>query len=356
MRAFLAVLMGLVACQQARSAPTPKPTELVVAVDPRAELMAILFRLAGNPESQRAYDTPYLRAVDAHFAPYKDHPAVAATRALHVGWDAPYALAVYLDPATFAPIRPLDPRPPGLDERWKRVDLAAYVASVQDFARATDFAGFFAGQRQTLAAVEQRDRDAFAGQPILSFYDALFGRRAATYQVSPGLLTAGMGYGVRAVDAAGGEYIYQVVYLENLDAQGLPRPGVRSLEYLVHELGHPYVNPIFEARADDMLPVAQPLFDRTHDAMMKQSYVTPKIMVNESVVRALQVLWLREHVSAQEAERSLREQVGLGFAWTGAVVDAIVDLRAHHREGAPSADELYATVRGVFAAWGAKTK
>lgn len=45
-------------------------------VDPR-ELMAILFRYAGNPEHDQCRLQPYSAGIERHFGPYRDHAAVA---------------------------------------------------------------------------------------------------------------------------------------------------------------------------------------------------------------------------------------------------------------------------------------
>jgi hypothetical protein len=362
-------LLGALACQRgappgasspaaapaAGAAAAPGPVALSVAVDPRVELVTLLFRIAGSPEYQRAYDTPYRRAADAHFARFAAHPAVAATAALRaqhgISHDAPVQLAVQLDRETFAPARPLDPPPPGLDERWHAVDRAAYAVLVQDFARASGFWEFWDAQHATRAAVEERYRHALADRPIIAWFDEVFGARDAAYHVAPGLLTGPMAYGVRAVRPDGREDIVQVLYLEAVDAAGLPQPGERTVEFLVHELAHSYVNPVCE-RSAALAAAAQPLFDRTAAAMQRQQYPTPRILVNESVVRALVVLFLRERATPAQAARSLSEQESLSFLWTADLVAALDALRERHGGRLPPAG-LVETTRATFERWAA---
>jgi Domain of unknown function (DUF4932) len=66
-------------------------------VDPRVELLSIVFRLAGNSEYSMSPLKSYTADIDAYFAPYKEHPAVALARKLagenEVGFDAVMGLA-----------------------------------------------------------------------------------------------------------------------------------------------------------------------------------------------------------------------------------------------------------------------
>ena len=64
------------------AASRPAGERIQVAVDPRVELLCIIFRLAGNPEYNKAPACPYVRDVEARFGPFKDHAAVQMARTL----------------------------------------------------------------------------------------------------------------------------------------------------------------------------------------------------------------------------------------------------------------------------------
>lgn len=306
--------------------PTESSSEFEIEVDRRVELLSVLCRMASVPPSQQAA-TPYALAVDEHFAPVRGHPAVTATGALArehgISYAAPVELAAYLDDS-FRPIRPLAPPPPGLDPRWEEVDLGAYLRQVRDFAAAARFDEFIESQSSHHTAVEDAYRDFLAGTPILGWFDSVFGeRRRATYRVVPGLLTGDFAFGTTAESSDGTVDVAQVLYLESPNEEGLPQPTDRSLEFLVHELAHSYVNPVFDARVEEMRASALPLFEWVEAAMREQAYTRYPIMVNESVVRAVTVLFLRERVSEAAAQRSLDEQRRLSFFWTPELVEAL---------------------------------
>src|SRR5688500_18981571 len=113
-----------------------------VRVDPRVELMSIVFRLAGNPEYNMGNSTsPYSRAVDEHFGPFREHAVVKQAQRLRQGrgisYDAVSSLAVHLEmDKTLVPAlrAPLEPRPPQLENRWTAADAEGFVALLADFA------------------------------------------------------------------------------------------------------------------------------------------------------------------------------------------------------------------------------
>lgn len=337
--------------------PTGVDPRIVVAVDPRVELLSIVSRLAGYPEYSHPANTPYVRAVDEHFARWREHPAVVTARGLRrdhgVGYNAPIGLAAYLD-AHFTPRRPLTPPLPDLDARWNAVDMTAYVTQLQDFARASDLAGFLAAHRDHHARVAAALRTALDGHRIVDWYDAHFGPRpTATFRVVPGLLTGGNSYSAQATDDDPAQDIVLVIYLHDPDADGVPRP-TRDLVYtVVHEFAHAYVNPALGAHADLVLPAATPLHARHAAIMARQNYPAPEIMANESVVRALCVLYAADRGVEGAAVAQMVYERQRGFLWIKPLADALTALRARHGGKLPAA-ELAAATRDVFTAWSAE--
>jgi hypothetical protein len=326
-------------------------SNLQIGVDRRVELISILFRLAENPSYQKARG-PYADDVDRSFAPFRDHPAVAATRELRarfsISYDAPIKLAVYLD-ASFKPLRPLSPTPPGLDKRWEGAPIDDYLAKVRDFSAKARFDDFYRAHAGYYQSVEAAFRASLAKTPIIPWFDAAFrARKGARYSVIPGLLTGPMNYGTSATHRDGGEDIVQVMYLENPDAQAVPHPTERTLELLAHEFAHSYIHPLLEL--ESFRESGQPVFARVEPAMRAQAYTTYPIMVEESVVRAVTILYLRDRSSAEHAARSLAEQQRLSFLWMSELVTALDDVRKK-QHGHFAAAPLGQAVKSVLASW-----
>lgn len=349
---FVVLAIALVGCGKDASLPRDAGVDprVVIAVDRRVELMSIVARLAGFPEYSKPALTPYARAADAHFAAWRDHPAVVAAQALRrehgIGYNAPIGLAVYLDD-DLAPRRALTLPLPDLDARWNQADAAGFVVLLQDFARASDFESFFRDQAPFRAAVEERVRVALDGYRIVDWFDLVFGPRpTSTFRVIPGLLTGNMAYAAQATDDDGSQEVVQVLSLPPPGDDGLPTPTPDTVYTLVHEFAHSYVNPVLDARADTVLAAAEPIYQRFAAAMAKQHYPGAAIMTNESVVRALVVLYARERGPAADAVARLTYERSRSFWWTGELADAVASLK---RPLDP--DALAATTRDVLAAW-----
>lgn len=299
------------------SAP-PDDVEIVVAVDPRVELFSVLERLAGRPEYNAA-STPYALAVDERFGPFRDDPAVQTLTELiatnGIGYDAAMTLAVHLDRdmTQLVPSQPLDPLPAGVDPRWEGVDLDGLLDEVAAFAAASRFDEFVDSQQDYIDDVAGSFEELVSTRPIGTWLDGIFGRPAGgPLTVVPGLLTGQMSYGVRN-DGEGA--VYAVMALESPDDAGVPTPGLLTEEYLVHEFLHSYVNPVIHD-AIDRFDGDAPLLDEAAPVMAEQAYVTREVVVQESIVRALTLLYLRTEVGQEAANESFAGQVERGFVWT----------------------------------------
>ena len=81
-------ILGMISCKSNKTIP-----EIKIMVDPRVELMSIIFRLAGNGEYNHPGVLPYVADIEKHFDPFKKHSAVEMAKNLSksagIGFDAP---------------------------------------------------------------------------------------------------------------------------------------------------------------------------------------------------------------------------------------------------------------------------
>jgi uncharacterized protein DUF4932 len=309
-------LLALVACGGKSEDPTVagKPSRVVVAVDRRVELMSAIFRRAGRPRYAEA-QTPYAKLVDA--LPGGD--AVTFTQQLGVGFEMAPTLAVQLDDQ-LAPRVPLDPLPAPV-ARWKVANVPKYLAAVRAWAPAFD--KLFASQRAYFDRVETADRAVFDKFDVIGWYDGVFGAQPqARYHLVPGLLTGPMDYAARS-----GDDIYVIAHLDHPDADGVPAPTDGAVPFVVHELGHTYTNPIVNADMATLETVAMRSYGKSKDKMRAQAYGKASIVVEESVVRAIVVLWVRDRWGNAAGDREIAEQEQLGFTWIRALADALAAKR-----------------------------
>ncbi|HEX7703405.1 MAG TPA: DUF4932 domain-containing protein, partial [Kofleriaceae bacterium] len=301
----LAIVLVLAACgSKAAPVAIDRPA---VHVDHRIETIAIIDRLARSPEAIEATG-PYARAVDAAMAPFADHPAVALAGAMHAkgfGFEQPMDLAIRLD----AP-------PP---------ELATYAAAVKQFAIDAKVEDFLAAHQSYIAKVEQAfTAQIDANNPVAFFHD-LFGDTGTHFTVVPALLQGPQNFGVHRDHDA-----YQLIGLDPVDYHGLPTAIDGDL--IVHEMTHSFVNPAIDRHAAELDAAATSLFALVEPVMAAQHYTTPRIMIYESVVRAVTSLYVRNHRGDRAAADAIRGEVRRGFVWTAELEAVIAKQKTHDLE------------------------
>jgi hypothetical protein len=97
-----------------------------------------------------------------------------------------------------------------------------------------------------------------------------------------------------------------------------------------------------------VLPAAEPIYARVAAIMQRQHYPSAAIMANESLVRALVVLYAGDHGGRDAANFQLVYEQKRGFAWTAELARAIGAL-PRPLDG----DAVAAATRDVMVAWSA---
>jgi hypothetical protein len=324
---LLATLCGaLVSCApappaaSASTALAPPPAAVEVRVDPRVELMSIVFRLAEIPGYTMGNFASYVEAIGEHFGPHGAHPAVAEARRLAaergVSWDAPMSLAVHLTALPeLAPRRHLEGA--ALDPRWTPEEAERFAALAADFAEASGFAAFFNEHRDLHALAESRMRETLREHVELGWFPDFFREtQDAPFILFIGLSNGGASYYVRFSDPEGAEEIYAVIGAWRMDEAGLPLFDETVVSTVVHELAHAYVNPLVDAHAERLRGAGESIFASVAGRMRAQSYGRWDLAVKESLVRAVVARYVLDREGPAAASRELAPQLELGFLWT----------------------------------------
>ena len=319
-----------------------KKAPLDVRVDPRVELISILQRLVGEREYTRALATSYVAAVDAHFKPFAQHPAVAATRELRrrsITYDAPMQLAVHLDDKLQLRAVPADPRFTG-------VDLESYLQTVRDFASASGFDEFFARHRADHARMTEQLRTAITADDPRAWFDSFFGERpGARFVVIAAPLNGTWIYGAHA-----GDEVYQILGIYKVDFDELPVVDTDILELVVHEIAHSYINPLFDKHRAALEPHGTRLFARVEEPMRKQAYGVWHIMLNELAVRAVTTLYILDRRGKDAANAAAQKEVSRSFLWTPELAKLLLTKYRADRARYPDMDAFVPEIIAFLAA------
>lgn len=305
-----------------------------VAVDPRVELVSIIFRLAGNPEYGQGRVDCYTEAVEKRFGRFRQHPAVRLAAKLQrtrgVGYDAPMTLAVHLgDAVSLEPRLPLEPWPPALDRRWTVAEVRQFLPLARQFAKDTGFHRFVQEQQPLYNLAAARMSKLLATEGHLEWCEQFFGGRpGVAFHVLLGMLNGGACYGPRT-KVGDREDLYCVLGVWDCDTSGLPCFSAGMLPTVVHEFCHSFVNPMVDAHLEELEAWGKQSFTAVEQAMRRQAYGSWQTMVSESVVRACVVRYLLAHRGPEAAQAEIAQNASRQFHWVKGLSELLADYEAH---------------------------
>ncbi len=312
-------------------APAAAASPIKVVVDPRVELVSIVFHLAGNPEYGQGRVPAYVKAVDAHFAAFRDHAVVERARRLRetrgIGFDAPMKLAVCLDAIEALRLRPGRsgfPLTEDGDDRWTPADAEAFLADLRAFARDAAVPAFLDSQRSLFEAARASLETAVASSGIPDWLGSFFGGPSgdADLYACVGLLNGGPCYGPSARPAGGRDECWSILGTPG-DAEGRPSYPSQMIGVAAHEFVHSYANRLIDANLERLRPAGEKLFAAVKPAMERQAYGTARTVLCESLVRACVSRYLRASRGEAAADADVKGNVKSSFLWTPGLVSLL---------------------------------
>lgn len=309
-------------------------TSVVVNDDPRGEVLAIMFHLAGAGEYNGGSNKLYLRRIDSAFAQFKQHPAIEEIRRLRkeygVGFEAVMSMAVNIaDPITFAERTPIDATSSSLSGRWRGATARPFLKLAEQFAKDANVAGFLQLSKPLYDSASVRMKRYADERAHLEWLAPYFtGVPGGLYFLSPLLANSGGAYATRFDNGATHERHAFIGIGEN-DAQGFPVVSTDFLPTVIHEFTHSYVNSVVEARSNELRASGERVFNAAKTAMSSQAYTSPGSMLNESIVRATVIRYLLANDGPDAAAAETRLQRGVGFIWMNELAPLFADYESN---------------------------
>jgi hypothetical protein len=306
---------------------------LVVKADPRAEVLAIMFRLAGAPEYQLGRIQPYMRQIDSAFRPYASEPAIDDIRRLRltegVGFDAVMSLAAHItDPISFAERVPFDAPRCALDPRWHGAATRPFLVDARRFARDAHVSRFLRVEQPLYDSAATRMRRMVEHDLNLKWFQRFYADRSpSVFILSPVLANADELFGPTFFD---GHTIERHAYvgLGSVDKAGFAVVAPSYLPYIVHEVNHTFVNHVLDSDSAAFRPYIARVYRVVEKAMEREHYADPQIMLDESLVRAAVVRYLMANKGRAAGQREIIEQQRRGFFWMSDLVRLLGEYEA----------------------------
>lgn len=319
----------------AGAAKPSSPPPLRVQVDPRVELLSILFRLAGNSEYSQGKVPAYTEDVEKQFGPFRNHAAVKLARTLRqthgVSYDACMSMAAHLTEVEGLEMAvPLRPWPDDLDRRWQPDDVETFLRATRQFVKDTSFREFLERHKSLYQETESRMKNLVEKEGHLEWFGEYFGEGAgANFTLVLALLNGGSSYGARCAHPNGKRDVYCILGVWQTDSNGLPQFTSPTMQTVVHEFGHSYANPVVERHLSELEPAGNELYRAVAAKMRSQAYGDGHTLLCESLVRACEVRYAARYGGATAARSLTGYQKGRGFLWTEELSNQLADYERH---------------------------
>lgn len=297
----------------------PNVAAITIEVDPRVELVGIVFRLAGNYEFNQGRIRSYVRDIERQFGDFDDHPAVKLAARLRskrrMSCDGPMSLAVYID-RDFRQRKTFEQWPWGLDGRWKKQETAEFLEQLRQFAADTKFNEFFEAHRALYETGIRSCRAVMAQYDLQTWLGEFFGvEEMGDLKLVLGFLNGSSNYGPRFT---AGKILekYAIIGMQLPDAEGNPVFRPRKLATTAHEFCHSFANPVVEKYMEQLQPAGEMLYAAQAPAMKRIGYQNWRSLMYESAVRACVACYIRNSFEPEYLQHYLDEEAGYGFVWT----------------------------------------
>ncbi len=345
---------GARASSQPTSNPATKPA-IQALVDPRVELMSIIFRLAGNPEyNMQNSNSPYADEVEDQFGRFRNHPVVRLARQLRrdhgVSYDAVMSMAVHLvSPQHLALRTPFGSPDFRLDARWTRQDARDFLAKADAFVKQSDFVAFTKRHADFYSSAAASLNATLGSQDLQRWFDDYMGSRSPVeFHLVVGLLNGGGCYGCSLKPKDRPLQMYSIIGAWSFDRQGLPIWPQGSVSTIVHEFCHSYTNVLVDRHWKELQAAADRIFPTCKEEMNRQAYGNSKTVIYESMVRACT---LRHTAAARGTIAGWvagREEAGRGFIWVPDLAGLLANEYEKHRATYPTLDSFMPRVARFF--------
>lgn len=297
-------------------------------VDPRVELLSIVFRLADADEYNSNENSFYVEKIHKHFDGYKNHELIKYAQQIRegygIGYDAVMSYAVSID--SLPAIKPLVPFSQNIpDKRWNETTLTKFTSLLKQFYQDADCKGFFQSNMEYYATAEKQFYSLFKKLDVDWYYKYYGKLPNENFKVIIGIGNGRNNFGPHLDLADKSRDVYAIIGASTFDNTGLPTfKEDYYLPTLIHEFNHSFVNYLIENYKTQLSHSAEVIFEKERTKMKRQAYTSWETMLNEATVRASVIRYLMSHEpDTTKADTELKRQLVNGFVWIKELVDLL---------------------------------
>jgi len=321
-------------------------------VDERVELLSIVFRLAAVDEYSSQAFKLYTDKIENYFGAYKNHELIEFVRKIHaengIGYDAVMSMAIYLGKAPqFKPLVEFSDTIP--EKRWGKENALKFIALLQKFYNDTNCKKFFEENGVLYKNASAKFIPVY-NHLDLKWYQNFYGKNPSEKFVIVNGLGNGPGnYGPSIVLHDGKKEVYAIMGAWSVDSTGMVKFNINGyFPTLLHEFNHSFVNYLTVQNSKNLEESGKKIYAVVAENMRSQAYGNWKTMINESIVRAGVIKYMRDHnYDKKQIEIEMSEQLTRGFLWINELCDEL-DKYDQQRDQYPTLESYMPTLIKAF--------
>jgi hypothetical protein len=364
-RCFLFLSITLLLFVSVINAQTPAPFQLnepavlsknslSISVDPRIELLSIVQYLSDYGKLDRSLVTQleqtYRKDIDERFSKFKSHSVIDFFNRMSkngFSYDAPPTAMLYLDSdlsLNKEASKYIDPM------LWARaggeIRLTAFIKALRSFAEESEFPEFFKAHKLFYEQILRETAELVQGRDVVKQLEAYYGEKKNGYTVIISPLLGGGSFGPQ-IEQKEGKNVYCIIGPLKMH-DGIPIFGSTGFfnQLQWHEFSHSFVNPLSEKNMP-LVGKYSHLFNPLKSRMSAQAYSEWKIVVNESVIRAVTTRLAYQFDGAAAGDRELDYNKSNGFIFTDALAGKLEEYEKR-RDRYPTLASFYTQLISIF--------
>ena len=237
------------------------------------------------------------------------------------------SMAIHLN-KNFSPLVKFTDKIP--DERWGKENAQEFVKLLIEFYKDSKSEQFFRANQNLYHEASKRFLPVYKKLNI-GWYTTFYGKEPnEKFNIVIGLGNGGGSYGPSIEYSNGQREVYAIMGTWRTDSSGMAKFPVNNyFPTLLHEFNHSFVNYLLEKDTVPFEKNGKILYKAVENEMRSQAYGNWQTMLNESLVRAAVIKYMKDHDFDKQVIRDeINTQLNNGFLWIKELVSELENYDA----------------------------
>ena len=342
------IFCGQVSAQKENMKPLVRSVgSLHISIDPRMELLTAAQIISNAFYIDR--NKSYSQEVITYFKPFSSEEVVAQTDSLeqnhYFGADTPTEFMLYL-----SQVPELEQQMAFstrlLERSGGAENLERYRNALKQFAEVSNFEGFWNSRVPLYNQILDLTVAEMGGIDLVKVLEEYYNETQNSYNIILSPSFSG-GYGPK-IPANNGKYDIYACLTTWYEKEGVPYMAMEDLQnYIWHEWGHSFVNPLTE-KYRDRIDASGKLLEPIAKKIAGIAYPYWYQSVNEHLIRAIHVRLLELYVDSQKAKTMLNDELDKRFIYIEPLVEKLKDFEKQRDENRITFSEFYPELINLF--------